>query len=200
MKEYNEVQLTKNKMDLNNRKMINHPPSPDSMFNKRWHMKLKTLVRCAAILTIIRSIVHWLWFSLCSCIVLYIFFLICKRFSHIVPGERATLCFHDDFSEEAKYSFVALIICIDVCYWQSILSDLLYTISMCKLFQLWTETCVRIVWKQLFIYTSLLKNNAVFIDDKMLVYVFIFLYRNKYKIKNLSHVYTAQFLNKHIYI
>ena len=28
-KKYNEIQLTKNKMDLNIRKMINHPPSPD---------------------------------------------------------------------------------------------------------------------------------------------------------------------------
>ena len=25
---YNEIQLTKNKMDLNNRKMTNHPPFP----------------------------------------------------------------------------------------------------------------------------------------------------------------------------
>ena len=28
-KKYNEIQLTKNKMDLNNRKMTNHPSSPD---------------------------------------------------------------------------------------------------------------------------------------------------------------------------
>ena len=27
-KKYNEIQLTKTKMDLNNRKMTNHPPSP----------------------------------------------------------------------------------------------------------------------------------------------------------------------------
>ena len=27
-KKYNEIQLTKNKMNLNNRKMTNHPPSP----------------------------------------------------------------------------------------------------------------------------------------------------------------------------
>ena len=27
-KEYNEIQLTKNKMNLNIRKMTNHPPSP----------------------------------------------------------------------------------------------------------------------------------------------------------------------------
>ena len=29
-KKYNEIQLTKNKMDLNIRKMTNHPPSPDN--------------------------------------------------------------------------------------------------------------------------------------------------------------------------
>ena len=29
MEKYNEIQLTKNKMDLNNRKMTNHPPSPE---------------------------------------------------------------------------------------------------------------------------------------------------------------------------
>ena len=28
MEKYNEIQLTKNKMDLNNLKMTNHPPSP----------------------------------------------------------------------------------------------------------------------------------------------------------------------------
>ena len=28
-KKYNEIQFTKNKMDLNIRKMTNHPPSPD---------------------------------------------------------------------------------------------------------------------------------------------------------------------------
>ena len=30
-KKYNEFQLTKNKMDLNIRKMTNHPPSPDGV-------------------------------------------------------------------------------------------------------------------------------------------------------------------------
>ena len=30
-KKYNEIQLTKNKMDLNIRKMTNHPPSPGNM-------------------------------------------------------------------------------------------------------------------------------------------------------------------------
>ena len=28
-KKNNEIQLTKNKMDLNNRKITNHPPSPE---------------------------------------------------------------------------------------------------------------------------------------------------------------------------
>ena len=28
MEKYNEIQLTKNKMDLNNRKITNHRPSP----------------------------------------------------------------------------------------------------------------------------------------------------------------------------
>ena len=31
-KKRNEIQLTKNKMDLNNRKMTNRPPSPDIKF------------------------------------------------------------------------------------------------------------------------------------------------------------------------
>ena len=30
LKKYNEIQLTKNKMNLNNRKMTNHPPSPET--------------------------------------------------------------------------------------------------------------------------------------------------------------------------
>ena len=32
-KKYNEFQLTKNKMDLNIRKITNHPPSPDDHSN-----------------------------------------------------------------------------------------------------------------------------------------------------------------------
>ena len=32
-KKYNEIQLTKNKMDLNNRKMTNHQPSPETNNN-----------------------------------------------------------------------------------------------------------------------------------------------------------------------
>ena len=35
-KKYNEIQLTKNKMDLNNRKMTNHPPSPDATDRVEW--------------------------------------------------------------------------------------------------------------------------------------------------------------------
>ena len=35
-KKYNEIQLTKNKMNLNIRKMTNHPPSPVSnLINKK---------------------------------------------------------------------------------------------------------------------------------------------------------------------
>ena len=34
-KQYNEIQLTKNKMDLNNRKMTNHPPPPYRNNNSR---------------------------------------------------------------------------------------------------------------------------------------------------------------------
>ena len=30
-KKYNEIQLTKNKIDLNNQKMRNHPPSPGQL-------------------------------------------------------------------------------------------------------------------------------------------------------------------------
>ena len=33
-KKYNEIQLTKNKMDLNIRKMTNHPPSPGAGYSK----------------------------------------------------------------------------------------------------------------------------------------------------------------------
>ena len=29
MEKFNEIQLTKNEMDLNNQKMKNHPPSPE---------------------------------------------------------------------------------------------------------------------------------------------------------------------------
>ena len=33
-KKYNEIQLKKNKMDLNNQKMKNYPPSPVYHYNK----------------------------------------------------------------------------------------------------------------------------------------------------------------------
>ena len=39
-KVYNEIQLSKNKMDLNNRKMTNHPPSSGAVGVK---MKLVSL-------------------------------------------------------------------------------------------------------------------------------------------------------------
>ena len=34
MEKYNKIQLTKNKMDSNNRNMKNHPPSPSEIPNK----------------------------------------------------------------------------------------------------------------------------------------------------------------------
>ena len=41
-KKYNEIQLTKNKMDLNIRKMINHPHSPvlNIITNKQKYLTL----------------------------------------------------------------------------------------------------------------------------------------------------------------
>ena len=36
-KKYNEIQSTKNKTDLNIRKMTNHPPSPESKYNSNKH-------------------------------------------------------------------------------------------------------------------------------------------------------------------
>ena len=38
-KKYNEIQLTKNKMDLNIRKMTNHPPSPEKNENQGTDIK-----------------------------------------------------------------------------------------------------------------------------------------------------------------
>ena len=38
-KKYNEFQLTKNKMDLNIRKMTNHPPSPELSGNRLPNIK-----------------------------------------------------------------------------------------------------------------------------------------------------------------
>ena len=46
MKKYNEIQLTKNKMDLNNRKMNNHPPSPMIVEPSRWPSVWLLLVFC----------------------------------------------------------------------------------------------------------------------------------------------------------
>ena len=36
-KKYNEIQLTKNKMDFNNQKMTNHPPSPIGEPEDEWY-------------------------------------------------------------------------------------------------------------------------------------------------------------------
>ena len=38
-KKYKEIQLTKNKMDLNNQKMTNHPPSPDVTIQSIYNYK-----------------------------------------------------------------------------------------------------------------------------------------------------------------
>ena len=43
-KKYNEIQLTKNKMDLNIRKMTNHPPSPASTVNTIKCIQIYTLL------------------------------------------------------------------------------------------------------------------------------------------------------------
>ena len=43
MENYNEIQLTKNKMDLNNRKMKNHPPSSALL---KWEKKLFEFEEC----------------------------------------------------------------------------------------------------------------------------------------------------------
>ena len=39
-KNYNEIQLTKNKMDLNIQKMTNHPPSPETL--SLMHIQIST--------------------------------------------------------------------------------------------------------------------------------------------------------------
>ena len=43
-KKYNEIQLTKNKMDLNIRKMTNHPPLPRWFFKKRTDLPLEQYI------------------------------------------------------------------------------------------------------------------------------------------------------------
>ena len=56
-KKYNEIQLTKNKIDLNNRKMTNHPPSPvypqrnittaeEQNFNAMWGLLIDRTPHC----------------------------------------------------------------------------------------------------------------------------------------------------------
>ena len=49
-KKCNGIQLTKNKMDLNNRKMTNHPPSPATRTNQRvqthrWLTRKQSILR-----------------------------------------------------------------------------------------------------------------------------------------------------------
>ena len=51
-KKYNEFQLTKNKMDLNIRKMTNHPPSPDVTTN--WSLN-KHYLLCLLFSTVKRA-------------------------------------------------------------------------------------------------------------------------------------------------
>ena len=44
-KKYNEIQLMKNKMDLNNQKMTNHPPSPVTYLQLvNWHVHPKFVI------------------------------------------------------------------------------------------------------------------------------------------------------------
>ena len=46
-KKYNEIQLTKKEMVLNNRKMTNHPPSPvQHKYNKLQKKVLKIRAKC----------------------------------------------------------------------------------------------------------------------------------------------------------
>ena len=54
-KKYNEIQLTKNKMDLNNRKMTNHPPSPDKETNEQGKKEGVSIERSKAGMKIKRS-------------------------------------------------------------------------------------------------------------------------------------------------
>ena len=44
-KKYNKIQLTKNKMDFNNRNMKNHPPSPDVYNIRQLDTQLCDLMR-----------------------------------------------------------------------------------------------------------------------------------------------------------
>ena len=47
MKTYNEIHITKNKIDLNNLKMKNHPPSPAECFFKHSRMNITITERIA---------------------------------------------------------------------------------------------------------------------------------------------------------
>ena len=62
-KKYNEIQLTKNKMDLNIRKMTNHPPSPvglyetnTSLHRKHYTVKIITLYNKIRIKNLVRNL------------------------------------------------------------------------------------------------------------------------------------------------
>ena len=46
-KKYNEIQLTKNIMDLNIRKMTNHPPSPETMWNTKCYNAEYKVLKCS---------------------------------------------------------------------------------------------------------------------------------------------------------
>ena len=57
-KKYNEFQLTKNKMDLNIRKMTNHPPSPvlrDTSFLHSFVHGVVYLVLCLSVICLVTS-------------------------------------------------------------------------------------------------------------------------------------------------
>ena len=46
MEKYNEIQLIKNKMNLNNREMKNHPPSPTLVHTIEINSNLKLTKNC----------------------------------------------------------------------------------------------------------------------------------------------------------
>ena len=46
-KKYNEIQLTKNKLDLNYRKITNHPPSPEVFEQYYWTSRVALDARVA---------------------------------------------------------------------------------------------------------------------------------------------------------
>ena len=44
-KKYNEIQLTKNKMELNNLKMTNHPPYPESTEDNQLPLFIESIIK-----------------------------------------------------------------------------------------------------------------------------------------------------------